>query len=68
MSVDFNHYLMHVTPTGYEGAASEGEGTEDSLCVYLRAGYFMQLDTYLCTHGPCSQLQGRATTATVIYC
>ncbi|KAI0224051.1 Mediator of RNA polymerase II transcription subunit 14 [Lamellibrachia satsuma] len=57
MSVGFNHYLMHVQSAGFEGGVLEGEATEDSPSVYLKAGHLMQLDTCLCTHGPCSQLQ-----------
>ena len=64
MSVGFNHYLMHVQSAGFEGGVLEGEATEDSPSVYLNAGHLMQLDTCLCTHGPCSQLQGQTTTFT----
>ena len=68
MSVGFNYYLLHVSATGFEGGASEGEGTEESTGVYMKAGHLIQLDSYLCTHGPCSQLQGWSAVLTSIAC
>ena len=61
-TIEYNYYLLHVTPFSLESDASKkttDANTQVELpVVYLKPGHFIKLDTYALTHSASSRPYG----------
>ncbi len=55
--LSYSFYLLQVMPSTFDG----GDSLDDCPQAYLRPGHMVQLDPFICTHGPGARLHGKLT-------
>ena len=61
-TIEYNYYLLHVTPISLEPdnakTVTDANTQVELPVVYLKPGHFIKLDTYALTHSATSRLYG----------
>jgi len=60
--IEYRYHVLQVKSDGSEVASAANINLDvvtDQSSVFLRATNLVQLDSFLCTHGPCGRLFGK---------